>query len=179
MKTIRLLAITMLAVLILGIAAALAAEIPALTMADAKAAALERALLDAEDVFWTKLSQDKEDGRQVFEIEFIAGEKEYEFDINVATGDIVKESTETVGKSKRTTDFSVYITMDEATEKALAQAGIDAQQAVFTEIEFDFEDGRATYELKFAAVDQTYEVELDAKTGAILKYEMNSGGEKK
>lgn len=164
--------------LLLGMTSAIGAETGALTLADAKAIGLERAQLDVADVFMTQLSQDRDDGRQVFEVAFIADGREYEYDIDADTGEIIKESTETLSADEREIDTSLYLSMEEAGEKALAHAGVAAEQATFTEMEFDFDDGRAEYELRFTAEGQTYEVELDAQTGEVMKYEMKNVNKK-
>lgn len=52
----------------------------------AKAAALKKAGLKESDVTWKKLERDREDGRLVYEGEFICGAMEYEFEIDGATG---------------------------------------------------------------------------------------------
>ena len=46
---------------------------------------------------------------------------------------------------------SPYITLDKAKEIALAQANVNAADAVFEDKEFDFDDGIAIYELEFTA----------------------------
>lgn len=178
MKKKGLLAMAVVAALMLGMVWACAAE-TALTLEDALAAALARARLDAADVFVTQLSEDEEDGRRVFEVEFIAGGKEYEFDVDASTGEVIKESTETASGRKGDMEVRLYLAMDAAKEKALSEASVTPGDAVFTEIEFDFDDGRAEYELTFTAGGQTYQVELDAQTGQVLKYEMWSGSGKK
>ena len=46
--------------------------------------------------------------------------------------------------------------------------------AVFEEVKLDEEDGRLIYELKFWDADgREYEAELDASTGAVLKWEQD------
>lgn len=175
----RWLAATVAAVLMLGMSLALAEDASPLTLEDAKAIALKKAQFDEAAVFMTKLAEGREDGRRVFEIEFIVEGKEYEFDIDAETGDIIKESTETVSSRKSEAVAGQLLTMSEAKEKALARAGVAADQAVFTEIEFDYDDGRAEYEMRFTADGQTHTVELDAGTGEIIRYAMKSSSSKK
>ncbi len=166
-------------VMMLSMASLFAEELSFLTFEEAKVIALSHAELSEEDVFWTKLGHDEEDGRQVFELEFIFGDKEYEFDLDLYTGEILKVSIEALDRRKSAADFSTYLSMDEAVEIALLRAEVAAQQAVFTKIEFDFEDGQAEYGLEFYTEDQRYDIELDARTGDILSYKVISGNKNK
>ncbi|HHX38218.1 MAG TPA: hypothetical protein GX717_09600 [Clostridiaceae bacterium] len=68
---------------------------------------------------------------------------------------------------------SPYITLDKATEIALKQAGIRADAASFDDKEYDLEDGRPIYELEFFADGVAYELDIDARTGNIIKYEID------
>ncbi len=64
-----------------------------------------------------------------------------------------------------------YITLARAKEIALAHANVNAANAVFDDKDFDFDDGKAVYELEFKANGVEYEYDIDARTGNILKYE--------
>lgn len=174
----RWLAAMVAVAVMLSMSLALAENASPLTLEDAKAIALGKARFDEAAVFMTKLAEDRDDGRRVFEIEFIVNGREYEFDIDTQTGDIIKESTETVSGPKSEAVAGQLLTMSEAKEKALARADVAADQAVFSEIEFDYDDGRAEYEMRFTANGQTHTVELDAMTGEITKYEMKSSSGK-
>lgn len=176
-RQIGALALVLLLTLCMSTALAQGAAVTAsLTMEDAKAIALQKAQVEEADVFITALKEDRDDGRQVFEIEFITGGKEYEYDIDAGTGEIIKESIERVTGRKSTMDVSQFITIAQAQEKALAAAGVTADQATFTEIEFDYEDGRAEYELEFTLQGQRGKVVLDAQSGELLKYEIKTTG---
>lgn len=66
---------------------------------------------------------------------------------------------------------SHYITLAKAKQIALSQANVKAADAVFKEREFDFDDGKAVYELEFRAGGVKYEYDIDALTGRILEAE--------
>ena len=68
---------------------------------------------------------------------------------------------------------SPYITLAKAQEIALAQANVNAADAVFDDREFDLDDGTPIYELEFMASGYEYEYDVDAVTGQILKAEHN------
>ena len=67
-----------------------------------------------------------------------------------------------------------YIGADAAKQAALAHAGTAADQVRYLEAEYDFEDGRMIYEVEFTVNGAEYEYDIDAATGAVLRYE---GGE--
>ncbi len=64
-----------------------------------------------------------------------------------------------------------YLSPVEARKAALEQAGVNASDVTFEEREFDYDDGRAVYEVEFSANGVRYDYEIDAKTGKILKEE--------
>lgn len=68
-----------------------------------KDAALEAALNDAgvkeEDTTRLKVSEDRDDGRKTYEIQFDANGKEYEYEIDATDGDILSVDTETIQNS--------------------------------------------------------------------------------
>ena len=67
--------------------------------------------------------------------------------------------------------LSPYITLEKAKEIALAQADVNAADAVFDDKEFDHDDGTAIFELEFTANGVEYEYDVDAVTGKVLKAE--------
>lgn len=57
---------------------------------EAKNTALNHAGLSAENITFTKVELDWEDGAAVYEIEFISGITEYEYKISASDGTILK-----------------------------------------------------------------------------------------
>ena len=57
---------------------------------------------------------------------------------------------------------SHYITLDKAKEIALADAQVNAADAVFVDREFDHDDGTPTFELEFTVNGKEYEYEVHA-----------------
>lgn len=62
----------------------------------AKEAALKKAGVKASDVTWKKLERDHDDGRLIYEGEFVCGTMEYEFEIDGATGMIIEWDVESI-----------------------------------------------------------------------------------
>ena len=73
---------------------ALAAADGQITEEQAKQIALAKVGLKEEAVTLKKVKLDEDDGRTVYEVEFTAAGMEYEFDIDAATGEIVKFEAE-------------------------------------------------------------------------------------
>lgn len=65
-----------------------------ISVESAKAAALSHAGLDASQVTYIKAERDHDDGRVIYEIEFRCGSMEYEYEIDAATGAVLKADSE-------------------------------------------------------------------------------------
>ena len=63
------------------------------------------------------------------------------------------------------------ITVDKAKEIALADAKVDAANAVFKSANLDFDDGVQMFEVEFYANDTEYSYDIDAASGNILSRE--------
>ena len=70
---------------------------------------------------------------------------------------------------------SAYIGMEAAQAAAYAHAGVDAAQVMLAEVDFDYEDGRMVYEIEFYAGGAEYEYDIDASTGAVVKFSREGG----
>ena len=62
----------------------------------ARAVALTEAGLTEDQVTFVKTSLDYDDGRQVYDIEFVSGDVEYSFEVNAQDGSILEYSQESV-----------------------------------------------------------------------------------
>ena len=62
----------------------------AVSLEQAQQLALQKAGLSDSEVTWKKLEQDEDDGRIVYELEFISGRTEYDCEIDAATGNVLK-----------------------------------------------------------------------------------------
>lgn len=147
-----------------------------ITADQAKEIALNHAGQTVDSVYLKKAEQDYDNGRLVYEIEFIAGNTEYEYEIDAQTGDIVKNKRETedIPQSKSPENTSSSITVDQAKEIALNHAGRKADGVRFEKAKQDYDDGVPVYEIEFSAGGMEYEYEIDAQTGAIRDYEWDN-----
>ncbi len=114
-----------------------------------------------------------DDGVITYDVEFYRNSTEYEFEIDATTGSIIEYETDGDGyEGEYSNDgqnggSSKYIGRSDAKETALSKAGLGASQIYDYEIELD--DGE--YEISFKYQNMEYEVDIDAVTGKILKFE--------
>lgn len=143
-----------------------------ITAEEAKSAALKHAGLTATEVTFTKSELDYDNGIAEYEIEFYSASHEYEYDINAATGAVIKYSKEALEipamKASQNT-----ITAEEAKAAALKYAGLNADHVKFTKTELDYDDGIIEYEIEFRYGKKEYEFKIDAYSGEILEAEID------
>ena len=146
----------------------------AITREKAKEIALNHAGVSASQAAFVKAKQDMENGVLVYEIEFYAGNKEYDYEIDAKTGKILSYDVDT--KNQKPESSTQTITKEKAKEIALNHAGVSASQAAFVKAKQDMENGILVYEIEFYAGNKEYDYEIDAKTGKILSYDFDAEG---
>lgn len=114
-----------------------------------------------------KVKYERYQGTFVYEVEFLAGETEYEYKINAADGSVVKKEQKAVMGPGNSVPVAGAITLEEARDIALADAGVAREEAVFTEAEQDMERGVPVFEFKFYGGNVEYEYEINGQTGAV------------
>lgn len=114
-----------------------------------------------------KVKYERFQGEFVYEVEFVAGDTEYEYKINAADGSVVKKEQKTVSGPGSSVPVAGTVSLEEARDIALADAGMTREQAIFTEAEQDMERGVPVYEFKFYGGNVEYEYEINGQTGAV------------
>lgn len=153
----------------------------------AKQIALNHAGLTESQVTFVRGYLDRDDGRQVYDVEFyvLDGQvaKEYDYEIDAVTGAIrdvdydaeyysrpvSTPAPQTSGKPQS----GGSITADRAKEIALAQVP-GATTANIREFETDYDDGRLEYEGTIVYNKMEYEFEIDGYSGAIRSWDVES-----
>lgn len=136
--------------------------------------ALEHAGVKATDATITKSKLDYEGRRQVYEIEWYAGGKKYDYEIAVDTGEILSSAYD-----EKTSGWSVSnssnVTVSEADAKqtALGRVSAATQKDIY-EWKFDYDDGRPEYEGKIIYGGTEYDFTIDASSGAVIEWEAES-----
>ena len=64
------------------------------------------------------------------------------------------------------------LTKDEAKQIALKEAGVTAAEATFTKARLEYGDGREEYEFEFFADGREFDVDVDANTGRVVKFDV-------
>ena len=147
------------------------ASIDTVDEAKAQEIALAHAGIKAADATITKSKLDYDDGRQVYEIEWYANGAKYDYEIAVATGEIVNSGYE----AKTVVGTGNNATVSEATAKQTAIARVSgATEKDIYEWKLDYDDGRPEYEGKIIYGGTEYEFTIDANTGAIIEWDMES-----
>ena len=140
----------------------------------AKEIALQHAGVSASNAVFVKAEREYDDGRLTYDVDFYAGNKEYDYEILAADGTILSYDADIEGyriPSSTSTSSSGYIGVERAKEIALQHAGLSASGVNFVKAEFDYDDGRAEYEIEFHHNFREYEYTIDAASGTILEAE--------
>ena len=136
--------------------------------AKAQEIALTHAGVKAADATITKSKLDYEDGRQIYEIEWYANGAKYDYEIAVATGEIVNSGYE----AKTVVGTGSSATVSEATAKQTALARVSGAAASdIYEWKLDYDDGRPEYEGKIIYGGTEYEFTIDATSGTITEWD--------
>ena len=167
----------------------------------AKAVALESAGVAEDDAVFSTAGLDKRNGMDYYAVDFTAGGRSYEYDIDAVTGVVIDSSsgggtaeTPAAGDDDGTASVpaaaspspsagqttggqAAAVTEEQARETALSHAGLTADQVTFVRSKLDRDDGRLMYDVEFYTSDyKEYDYEIDAATGEILSYDYDAEG---
>ena len=136
--------------------------------AKAQEIALAHAGVNAADATITNSQLDYDDGRQVYELEWYANGAKYDYEVAVATGEIVNSGYE----AKTVVGTGNSATVSEATAKQTALARVSgATEKNIYEWKLDYDDGRPEYEGKIIYGGTEYEFTIDAASGNITEWD--------
>ena len=145
---------------------------PILTVEEAKAKALADAKLTASQVTFTEAKLERDDGREIYDIEFYTADyKEYDYKIDAKTGAVLEMDYD--AESFTPPVSSGTITMEKAREIALSKVP-GAKEENIVKLELDRDDGRPVYEIEIIYNAMKYEMEISAADGTILEFESES-----
>lgn len=153
----------------------LSADSAPITAEKAKEIALSHAGIAAADTTLIRAELDRDDGRQVYEVEFYSGNTEYDYDIDSTTGEVVSVDKDIenymIPDGNQSLNGDAGITAEKAKEIALSHAGITAADATLIKAELDRDDGKQEYDVEFNHGRTEYHYEIDAATGEIISFE--------
>lgn len=148
-----------------------------ITEEDAKQIALKHAGLTASQVNFIKAKAEMENGRMVFDVEFYTDTKEFDYEIDAATGKILSYDFEVESWARPDVKLDVKpdvkpdqnINLEKAKQIALKHAGVAEKNAIFTKAQQDYDDGQVEFEIEFRVGAMEYEYEIYAN-GNIKDY---------
>ena len=156
-----------------------------ITLDQAKQIAVADANVDTTSAVFTKMSSDYDDGLMKWEIDFVAGNTKYEYEVNSIDGTILKKEIEVVtqaGFPQEANPFQQGLAVDptgqpgagvdieRAKQIAVQHAGVDMASVIFIKLERDVERATPRWEIEFVIGNLQYEYEINAVNGAILKF---------
>lgn len=157
---------------------ALALSLPASAMSSrsaligleaAKTAALADADRSASEVTFVKAELDRENGIQVYDIEFRTQDgQEFDYKINAETGAVISSGNESPD-CPQPSGPSSYIGEEKARGIALAKVP-GAGSGDIKKLKLDCENNRWVYEVEIIYNGTEYEGEIDASSGEIVEW---------
>lgn len=145
-----------------------------ITAEKAKEIALDHAGVKAADAVFLLAGLDWDDGKVCYEVEFYSGSMEYDYDIDAVTGAILSfdhELDRYTLPAGTQTPASPDGLITEAKAREIAQGRAPGAQIV--KCKLDWDDGQYVYEIELREGRTEYECELNAATGAVLKWDVD------
>lgn len=136
-----------------------------------------------------RVELDTEDGRQVYEVEFFAGNTEYDYTIDRETGEILSYDQDIEGwglgngqqngsgngrkngQDNSAASASGPITLEEAVQLVLDR--VPGASASDVQIEFERDDGKDIYEGEVTCNRTEHEFQIDASTGNFIEWSVD------
>ncbi len=131
-------------------------------------------------------SLDEENGKARYDVEFGYNGFEYDYEVAVADGSVLKakKEAERVKASEKESipakpepvskdNNNGYISVEAAKQKALDDAGVKAEDAVFLKAYYDSDDIVPHYDVKFEENGYEYEYEIKASDGTVLEKDVD------
>lgn len=141
---------------------------------EAKNVAAHHAGLEADVVTFTKEKLERDDGVAEYDIEFVTETTRYEYEIKASDGSILQSSQEPIEQIPQNISTQGLISVEKAKEAVLAHANVSADQTVLTQVELEYDDGSAQYEIKLFANGTEYSYTVNAATGSVIEVETES-----
>ncbi len=168
MKQLKTLAFAALVVTLFGLHQTVSAT-QMKTVESAQSIVLKDLGLKANQVRFKEVDFDK----GIYEIDLVADNVEYDYDIQASTGKILKKKSKTLTVTKSTptstqpkkTTVAVTIAMEQAKTIALKDAGLTANEVRFKEVDLE----KGVYEIEAIADDTKFDYKINGTTGQITK----------
>ena len=137
--------------------------------AKAKSVALSHAGISKSDTSYIYAKKDWDDGRWVYDVEFWADGKEYDYEILASNGTILSYDYDAEYQWSGSTGTSGDTISTEKVKSIVTdRAGVSG---TFRELKLERDDGRTVYEGEMHSGRTEYEFTIDAYTGAVLEWD--------
>ena len=146
------------------------AETASISEEEAKTIALNHAGLTADQVTFIKSGMDREDGREVYDVEFYTqDQKEYDYEIDLHTGEVWNYDYDAEYYSQSADVLSGEKISEERAKQIALEKVSGATEQDIREFGLDYDNGKQTYEGKIYYNQKEYEI--DAATGEIREWD--------
>lgn len=140
---------------------------------EARAKAMNVAMEHAgvTECYTHRIEEDMEHGRAVYEIEFFAGNTEYDYTIAKDTLEILSYDQDIEGWGLPEGETGSAVTLEQAIQLVLER--VPGAGSTDVRIEYERDDGRELYEGEVYYDRTEYEFEIDASTGTFIEWSVD------
>lgn len=170
MKTKRIVSLILTFAMLLSASFLTAGAAKKVTKAKAKSIVLANAKVKASKAVFSVCKKTKDDGVAIYELEFFTSKEYYEYDVKTSSGKIVDKEV------KKLKNPGKFISRKKAKSISVKQAGFKKSSVKFTKCEYDFEKGLLILEVEFVKGNKEYEYDINARTGAVIKSDVDRVG---
>ena len=139
-----------------------------ITKDEAKEIALKDASVSENKTSYLKVKQDYENDTAVYEVEFYADGKEYDYTISKNDGTILSKDYDIENYTLDSSDNASIISLEEA--KKLVLERIDGANSEHISIYHEFDDGVQLYEGEVHYQNKEYEFKINATTKEFIEW---------
>lgn len=148
-----------------------------ITLEQAKEIALNHSKLSSNKVKFIRAEIGKDDGVDIYDIEFYSENKEYDYEINAKDGAILEFDSEVENYDITSEEIQPStqnkFTIEQAKEIAVKHANLTSDKVSFGQLELDNDNKITKYDIEFFYNNVEYDYEIDANTGEVISYEQN------
>ena len=156
-----------------------------ISLNQAKQIAVNDAGVEISSAVFLKISSDFDDGIMRWEVNFVSGNTQYEYEISSIDGTVLKKELEVIKQEGFPQEANPYqqtlavdptgqngikVDANKAREIAVQHSGVDTANVILTKQEYDIEHATPRWEIEFVIGNLQYEYEISAVNGAILKF---------
>lgn len=133
--------------------------------------ALTHAELTEQEIYFSEVETDIENGQKIFEVKFVSsGGAEYEYELNAENGSIIKFDYDAESLFRQAAASGTGI-ISESQAKQVVQDRVPGAKAENIVIRLKEDDGRMEYKGSLIYDNMEYEFKIDAYSGGMIEWE--------